>query len=147
MTARRVAGGVALVSGLLLVALVTATGLGGVSATSGSGWPMNPGMMGSGSSPYVGAAAIPGAPEVRVEATNVSFSPSEIRLPKNADVNLTLVNSSGSPHDLTVPGLGIRVVARPGGTATVGLRGFPAGRYDAFCSMPGMGMRAVVIVE
>ena len=64
-------------------------------------------MGGSGSAPTSGAAPIPGAPEVRVQAANFSFTPLEIRLPKDADVNLTLVNpaSTDGVHDLTVPGL------------------------------------------
>jgi len=53
-------------------------------------------------------------------------------------------------HDLTVPALGIHIVANPGETKTVGLRGLPPGRYDAYCSVPGhadQGMRAAVLVE
>ena len=70
-------------------------------------------------------------------------------LPKNADVNLTfsVPAANGVVHDFTVPALGIHVVANPGETRTVGLRGLPAGRYGAFCSVPGhaeAGMRVQV---
>jgi uncharacterized cupredoxin-like copper-binding protein len=112
---------------------------------------MGPGMMGFGSSGPA-STAIPSAPEVRVQAANFSLTPSEIRLPKGSDVNLTLTNpaASGVVHDLTVPALGIHIVANAGETQTLGLRGLAAGRYDAYCSVPGhadLGMRATIIVE
>ena len=93
--------------------------------------PMGPGMMGFGNAGPA-ASAIPGATEVRVVALNFSFTPSEIRVPHATDVNLTLSNpaANGVVHDLTVPALGIHIVANPGETKTVGLRGLPAGRYD-----------------
>lgn len=172
---QRIAGFTALVSGLLLVLAVLGTAIVGTTGTLGNlpsaGWQMGPGMMGpqmmggghmgpgmmdpgmmgfGASGPA--ATAIPGATEVRVQAANFSFTPSEIRLPKGADVNLTLVNpgTTGVVHDLTVPALGIHLVANAGETRTVGLRGLAAGRYDAYCSVPGhaeLGMRATVVVE
>ncbi len=176
MRAQRAAGITALVSGSLLVAALVASAFTGPTFAGGtSGWPMGNGMMGSGQagmgpgmmgSGHAGmgpgmmgfgasgpaATAIPSAAEVRVQAGNFGFTPREIRLPAGADVNLTLVNPSatGVVHDLTVPALGIHVVANAGESRTVGLRGLAAGRYDAFCSVPGhadLGMRATVIVE
>jgi plastocyanin len=172
MTAQRIVGFVALGSGLLLVLVVLASALAGPTAfantSSGASWQMGPGMrgarqmgngmtgmgpgmMGFGSSGPA-ATAIPSATEVRVQAANFSFSPNEIRLPKGIEVNLTFTNTAGTGvvHDLTVPALGIHVVANPGETKTVGLRGLAAGRYDAYCSVPGhadLGMRATVVVE
>lgn len=172
MRAQRIAGIVALSSGsVLAVALVAAAFAGPPAfADTGSGGysPMGPGMMGAGhmgtgmtgmdhgmmghgpSSPA--ASAIPGAPEVRVQAANFSFTPSEIRLPKGSDVNLTFTNPAGTGvvHDFTVPALGIHIVANPGETRSIGLRGLAAGRYDAYCGVPGhaeLGMRTLVIVE
>jgi plastocyanin len=172
MNAQRVAGLVALGSGLLLVfgliasAIVAPTTVG--NTTTSVYWPMGPGMMGAGhmvpgiigrgpgmmgfGSSGPAATAIPGATEVRVQAANFSFSPTEIKLPKGVDVNLTFSNPSttGVVHDLTVPALGIHIVANPGEARTVGLRGLVAGRYDAYCSVPGhadLGMRATVVVE
>ncbi len=175
--AQSIAGWTAVVAAALLVTAMTASlisfigGLPGGSTEQGSGMAgRGPGMMGSGmagmmmgpgmmgmmhtsaSAPTSGVAPIPGALEVRVEAANFSFTPGEIRLPREADVNLTLVNpvSTGMVHDLTVPRLGIRIVASAGETSTVGLRALPAGRYQAYCSFPGhadAGMRATVIVE
>ena len=115
----------------------------------GYGYGMGPGMMGFGNTGPA-ASAIPSAAEVRVEASNFAFTPNEIRLPASAEVNLVLVNTTSVTHDLTVPALGIHVVAGPGQTSSVGLRGLAAGRYDAYCSVPGhteLGMRATVVVQ
>lgn len=172
MRAQTIAGWTALISGLLLVVAMTAStlvaGTGGYAPTSAFNWMMGGapgyaggfgmgpgqtggGMMGFGDSGSV-ASPLPGAPEVKVEAKNFGFTPNEIRLPANADVNLTLVNpkANATLHDLVVPALGIRVVADAGETKTVGLRGLAAGRYDAYCRVPGhadLGMRAVLIVQ
>ncbi len=175
MNVQRIAGFTALISGLLLVIAIFGTAIAGTTGAFGNvppvDWQSGPGMMGGGhmgpgmmgpgmmgpgmmgfgvSGPA--ATAIPGATEVRVQVANFSFTPSEIRLPKATDVNLTLVNpaTTGVVHDLTVPALGIHVVANAGETRTVGLRGLAAGRYDAYCSVPGhteLGMRATVVVE
>jgi plastocyanin len=180
MNAQRIAGITALASGaLLIVTLIVATVAGPTAfGTTTSPFPMGgagmgaghmgngmmgmgsgmmgpgmmgPGMMGFGASGPA-ATPIPGALEVRVQASNFAFSPAAIRLPKNADVTLTFTNpsSTGAVHDLTVPALGIHVVANAGETKSIGLRGLAAGRYDAYCSVPGhaeLGMRATVIVE
>ena len=166
MSAERVAGLTSLTAGVLLVLVLiggVVFGAGGVIANGP--WPMGTemmamdhgmmgmggGMMGFGTSGPA-STPIPSAAEVRVQATNFNFTPSEIRVPKNAEVNLSFMNTAGTSvvHDLTVPALGIHIVASPGETRTVGLRGLPAGRYDAHCSVAGhadLGMRATLIVE
>ena len=170
MRTQTVAGWVALVAGLALavgvLVMAAAPNVADIgTGTVGVSWPMGPGMMGG--SGHMGggmggmmgfgnagpaSTAIPGATEVRVEAANFTFTPSEIRLPRGAEVNLTLANpaATGVAHDLTVPSLGIHIVANAGETRTIGLRGLTAGRYDAYCSVPGhasLGMRATVVVE
>lgn len=164
MNAERIAGLTALTTGVLLVFAVAASAITGSTTASGgpsTGWQIGPGMMGTdhmgsgmmgfgGSGPA--ATAVPGASEVRVQAANFSFRPNEIRLPKGVEVNLTLVNppGTGAVHDFTVPALAVHVAANPGETRTVGLRGLAAGRYDAYCSVPGhadLGMRATVVVD
>ncbi len=164
MKAQTVAGWIAVGAGLALVVALLVSAIAPAAAGSpGASWPMGPGMMGGsghmGGGGMMGfgnagpaSTAIPGATEVRVQAANFSFSPNEIRLPKSAEVNLTLSNpaANGVVHDLTVPALGIHVVANAGETRTIGLRGLAAGRYDAYCTVPShanLGMRATVIVE
>ena len=141
--------------------------MGGWSGTAtapnaGAGWfGMGPGMMGrgyghmgwGGGQPGTAApteAPIAGAQAVRVTATDMRFDTAEIRLPSGTAVNLTLANGGRLPHDLTVPKLGIQVVAAAGETRTAGLRDLAPGRYDGYCSVPGhadAGMRTIVVVE
>lgn len=164
MTAQTAAGWTALCAGVLLLASIAASSMAMPAALGGNATghaPMGPGMMGGGGmgpgmmgfgNAGPASTAIPGATEVRVQVANFNFTPSEIRLPAGVGVNLTLVNPSGTGvmHDLTVPALGIHVVANAGETRTIGLRGLAAGRYDAYCGVPGhaeLGMRATVIVE
>ena len=175
MTAERVAGFTALFSGGLLALVLAITAAAAPDAfsgmTMGTAMPMSGcaamqmnGMMsggmgmsgaacggaGASASPAPSATAIPGATEVRVTAANFSLTPSEIYLPKGSSVNITLVNTSDQSHDLTAPGLGLHVVAGPGETRTTSLSNLAAGRYDAYCSVPGhaqLGMRATIIVD
>lgn len=121
-----------------------------------SGGRVGPGMMGpghmwsyGGTSSSGSTSEIPGAPTVTVTATEFAFSPTEITL-ASSGANLTLVNKGDLPHDLTIPALGVRVVAAAGQTTTVALRGLPTGRYPAYCSIPGhadAGMRMTVVVQ
>ena len=169
MIAERIAGMTAVISGALLtvgliaaaligpsyadadtMAAVMAThmGAGMTNMMTGSmGMGMN-GMMGAGVHPA--ATAIPNAKDVRVEITNFAFTPSEIRMPKGADVNLILHNGTGVLHDFNALALHLHVNIAPGDTAVVGLRDLQAGRYEAYCSVDGhadLGMRATVVVE
>ena len=172
MTARTISGWVAAGTALVLLLGIAGSAIATSTGVVDDGTTMGPGMMGSGEMRGPGMmahgmmahgmvgfgasapapTAIPNAPEVRVEAANFSFTPTEIRLPRNAAVNVTLANAaaSGVVHDLTVPGLGIHIAANAGDTRTVGLRDLAAGRYDAYCSVPAhaeLGMRATVVVE
>ena len=158
MSSRAIAGWTATASGTLLIGGMVLTTF---STSPAAGFPLGPGMMGGyamgpgmmgfgGSGPA--ASPIPGATEIRVDALKFGFSPSEVHLPKNTDVNLTFSNPAGNGvvHDFTVPALGIHVVANPGETRTIGLHGLPPGRYDAYCSVPGhaaSGMVARLVIE
>ena len=167
MDTTKIAGLTAAVAGiaLLVLMLVTAVAGPGFAAGMGAGYPGNGGnfsMMGQGSQMMgahmggyastgtAGAAAIPGATEVTITATEMSFSPGELRLPAGREVNLTLINRGQVLHDLTIPGLGVHIVAQPGESRTVGLRDLAPGRSAGFCSVPGhaeAGMRVTVVVE
>ncbi|MBI2325234.1 MAG: cupredoxin domain-containing protein [Chloroflexi bacterium] len=180
MGAQRIAGIVALASaGALLVLTIVSSvaGQGWTAGTSGTatgfgmmgggmgpammagggmmGGGMGPGMMGRGHMSGLGGTSrgvtgeIAGAPAVRVTATEFKFSPAEITL-ASREANLSLVNKGVVLHDITIPGLGIRVVAAAGQTTTVGLRDLPAGRYAGYCGVAGhaeAGMRIAVIVQ
>lgn len=131
--------------------------MGGSIGMMGGAGRLASGMMHSGAGQCSAAAQrtearIPGAIEVQVRTANFAFTPRETRLPRATAVNLTLDNpaSTGTAHDLTVPGLGIHLMAGPGETVTIGLRDLAPGRYDGYCAIPGhanAGMRATIIVE
>lgn len=178
MNAQRISGWVAAVSGaaLLLLLIVSsfagpAFGQGWTVGWGGTGSHMGPGMMGgagmmgggmgrgmmggghmwssSGATTRGVTGEIAGAPTVTVTATEFRFSPAEITL-ASREANLSLVNKGAVVHDITVPDLGIKVLANAGQTTTVGLRDLPAGRYAGYCSVPGhseAGMRIAVIVQ
>ncbi|MDE3102306.1 MAG: cupredoxin domain-containing protein [Chloroflexota bacterium] len=127
--------------------------MGGGPGMMGGGW--GPGMMGPGHMRGYGGTSsgttseIPGAPTVTVTADEFSFSPSQITLAASG-ANVTLVNKGDLPHDLTIPALGVRIVANAGQTTTVGLRSLTPGTYPAYCSIPGhaeAGMRMTVTVK
>ena len=163
MNAQRVAGVTALVAGTALVALLIIGAFAGPTLLAWTGSDqsastdpmMNAHHAGGGMAMMdlaTAPTAIPDAREVRVQAKNFGFTPSEIHVAKNQALNLTLTNptDTGVVHDLSVPALSIHIAASPGSAATIGLRDLPAGRYDGYCSVPGhaeLGMRAVVIVE
>jgi uncharacterized cupredoxin-like copper-binding protein len=115
---------------------------------------MGPGMMGQGHMSFGGVSRgvtgpIAGAPTVTVTATEFKLAPAEITLAAR-EANLTLVDQGVVAHDITVPDLGIRIVAAAGTTTTVGLRDLPPGRYAGYCSVPGhaeAGMRIAVVVQ
>lgn len=168
MTLQRASGWVALVSGGLLVVGLAAWSVAGMATGASAtvmgpmmGGPMVPGghMGGAGMHGQVGGygadsgilgGPTPGAPEVRLELGSFLFQPSDLRLPKDAHVDLTLANPTTVVHDLTVPGLGIHVTVPPGATRIVGLAPLHAGRYPMVCSVPGhadAGMHGTLIIE
>lgn len=176
MSAQRISGWIAAVSGVTLLILATFSSVAGSSwprgstgatmmggpgmmgglGMMGSGMMGGPGMMGSGNMWSPGDVtrrgdtdAIRGAPTVTVTASEFRFSPSKVTLPSR-EANLTLANQGAVLHDVVITDLGVRVVANAGQTTTVGLRDLPAGRYAGFCSVPGhaeAGMRMTVVVQ
>ncbi|HET8568625.1 MAG TPA: cupredoxin domain-containing protein [Candidatus Limnocylindria bacterium] len=151
--ARRVAGAVALVSGTLLALLTLAGPFVGSSAAA---MPMHGGMLGTmaghmGHHGVTGtvAPAIAGAPETVIEARDLVFTPAEARAAPG-DLNVTLRNTGKVLHDLTIPQLGLHLVAQPGESATAGLRSVPPGTYAGYCSVAGhadAGMRLTLVVR
>lgn len=133
------------------LALIAVSLIGGaVSPAAPASWSGTPSMHGDGPSGWwgqmgehhawmhdssQGSAAIPGVPEVTVVATEFAFDP--LMITARGAVNITLVNQGSLFHDLTIPALGVRVVARPGEQSTVGLSGVAAGVYEIVCSVPG----------
>jgi plastocyanin len=103
------------------------------------------------------AAARRAAPAVAVElvADGMRFVPAEIRVPRGAQVQVSLVNRdpSGTPHDFQTFGQRVdgRVVAWPGEQRTVYFWAAERpGRYAFICTLRGhseAGMAGVIVVE
>lgn len=96
------------------------------------------------------APVISGAPAVVVEGVDFAFEPDRLEVPANEEFYLTLVNRGALLHDLTIPDLGIQVVARPGESATVGVVAQQPGEYRMLCTVPGhteAGMVGKFVVE
>lgn len=141
--------------GLVLIAvgalglIATSVGTGFGPGWQGPGWmaSMHERMMGGGLGTEQVPAPVPGAPQVEVVARDLSFSPTEIKVPAGTTVNLLLVNDGDLPHDITIPALGFRVVALPGARASASLTA-SLGEYEFFCSVPGhrdAGMEGLLV--
>jgi len=140
-----------LVAGVLLVAVsMIAPAVQG--AVAGEGWWQGH-MFGWGHmnwSSTGSSSPIEGAPELVVTATEFGFSPAEVVVELGEPLNLTLVNQGAVSHDLTIAELDFRVVAAPGGSATVGVVPDQAGTFDMVCTYPGhadAGMTGVMVVR
>lgn len=119
----------------------------GMTSWGGSGW-MGDHMRWGGSTSST-TEVVEGARQVDVEAGELWFDPATLELTVDEPVNLRLVNSGDTFHDLTVPAADV-VLAAESGEATVGSVEFSeAGRYEFYCSVPGHaqgGMRGTIVV-
>jgi len=141
-----------LVAGVLLVAVsMIGPAVQGGAAGPDGWWPGH--MFGPGHMNWWTTESNPpieGAQELVVTATDFGFSPTEVIVPLGEPVNLTLVNQGAVFHDLTVAELGVRVVAAPGQSTTVGVLADRAGTFDMVCSYPGhadLGMTGLMVVR
>lgn len=91
------------------------------------------------------------ATSVSVVEKEFSITPASITLAVNGSIQMT--NEGTIEHDLAVKGnedsykLGL---VAPGDTATLDLRGLPAGTYDLYCAVPGheaAGMKATLVIS
>lgn len=92
----------------------------------------------------------PAAPTIEVEAIEFAFSPHRIVIESGETTNLTLVNKGNLAHDLSLPELGLQLVAQPGQTSTTMLPAVERGEYRMLCTVPGharAGMVGSVVVE
>ena len=137
-----------LVAGLILVA---ASMLGPAVLGSSGGWPSGlmgwhmssdhhmtgNGHMGWSGNTTSSDSRTEGARDIVVTATEFGFSPSEIAATAGESVNFVLVNEGRATHDLSIPDLGLRIVANSGEQATTGVIIDSAGTYQFICSIPG----------
>jgi uncharacterized cupredoxin-like copper-binding protein len=96
------------------------------------------------------AAAGAGAAEaVTVESYDIYFEPSELSLPADTDVPVSLPNAGAAPHNFSIDELSISVDIAPGATEETTINA-PAGTYEYYCNIPGhkeAGMVGVLTVE
>ncbi len=87
---------------------------------------------------------------VSVDMHEFAFTPNQITIAANTDVQITATNSGALPHNFTVPDLNLKTEdVAPGSSATLTINA-PAGSYKFDCSIPGhadAGMVGTLIVQ
>ena len=139
---------------LVLGVAAVAISIGGMMiGASGSAWGGQMpafGHMGSWSSSPNSAGSIDDATELTVTANDFSFSPSDLVVTRGEAINIILVNEGAITHDLSIPQLGIRIVATAGQSSAAGLVPDLVGSYEVVCTFPGhaaSGMTATLVVQ
>jgi uncharacterized cupredoxin-like copper-binding protein len=109
------------------------------------------------------AASTPASPAasaasgVTLDLVDIAFEPTELTIPADQDVTVTLTNKGASQHNFSitdnnnpnVKNLNISVNVAPGQTQTVTINA-PAGDYYFFCNVPGheaAGMHGMMHVQ
>jgi uncharacterized cupredoxin-like copper-binding protein/mono/diheme cytochrome c family protein len=115
---------------------------GGGDAASGQAAP-------EGEAPAEGDQAAAEATVTMGQPAEMAFDPSDLTIPANTDVTLTIPNAGAAPHNFSVDDLGISVDVNPGETGTVTINAAP-GEYEFHCNVPGhkeAGMTGTLVVE
>lgn len=89
--------------------------------------------------------------KITVDLTEFAFTPKTLELPVGQKVALELVNKGSVEHDLVIDRIGLRVIFKPGQTATRFIGPFPAGtEHEIYCSLVGhkeSGMTGKLVVR
>lgn len=89
-----------------------------------------------------------GGDSLTIVATEYEFDPSDVSIPADTAVEITVDNQGIIEHDWTVDELDVEIYADAGDTATVTVTA-AAGTYDVYCSIPGhreLGMEGSLTV-
>jgi plastocyanin len=101
-------------------------------------------------SPTAAPSGTPTGNTVEVDMVDIAFQPTEITIPANTDVAVTLVNKGASQHTFNIDALKVATGnVDPGATKTVTINA-PAGEYEYYCAIPGhkeAGMVGKLIVK
>lgn len=88
--------------------------------------------------------------EIVVEAQDILYDITEITIPADTDVTITLVNKGVLEHDLVIEELDIATeLLRAGETGSIVVN-VPAGTYEYWCTVTGhkeLGMRGTLTAE
>jgi uncharacterized cupredoxin-like copper-binding protein len=93
-------------------------------------------------------AAQTSAQAVEITADDIFFAPTEVSIPANSDVPLTVTNDGVALHNFSIDELGIDVDIAPGESQEVFVNAEP-GTYEFYCNVPGhkdAGMTGALIV-
>ena len=89
--------------------------------------------------------------EVKIVASEYSFTPSLISVKKGDRIRLTFENSGKFPHNLTIEGMGVATkTVAAGGVDAVEFTAATAGTFNFFCSVVGhkdLGMEGILEVR
>jgi uncharacterized cupredoxin-like copper-binding protein len=102
----------------------------------------------AGATPVTAGGETAAAMSVEVVSQDIFFEPSEVTIPADTDVTMSLPNEGAAPHNFSVDELGIDVDIAPGATEQVVINA-PAGEYEFYCNVPGhkeAGMVGTLIV-
>ena len=76
------------------------------------------------------------AEAISVESYDIYFEPTELAIPADTDVTVTLPNVGVTLHNFAIDELGIDVDIAPGATEETVINA-PAGTYEYYCNVPG----------
>jgi outer membrane protein assembly factor BamB len=97
-----------------------------------------------------GATPVSQSGALQVDMHEFAFTPSQITIAANTDVQVTFTNTGALPHNFTCDQLGLKTPDDPPGQSTSITINAAAGTYDFICSIPGhadAGMRGQLIVQ
>ena len=89
------------------------------------------------------------AQTLEIASNDIFFEPTEVTIPADTDVQVTLPNHGAAPHNFSIDALGIDVDIVPGASEQVVINA-PAGEYEFYCNVPGhkeAGMVGTLIVS
>lgn len=75
--------------------------------------------------------------DISLDAVDIAFSVSELSIPADTDVSITLTNQGVAAHDFVIDGTDFATPQLNGGESATIVVNLPAGTYTYYCSVPG----------
>ncbi len=91
-----------------------------------------------------------GGATMNVDMIDIDFVPTELTIPANTDVTITLPNKGAAIHNFVIEELGIKSPDAQGGQTVSVTINAPAGTYEVVCNIPGhsaAGMVGTLVVR
>ncbi len=83
------------------------------------------------------AASGGGAGDFSITQSEFKFTPASIELPAGVPLHLKLKNAGTVEHDFAIEKAGVKVLVKPGATATRNIQELEPGVYEILCTVPG----------